>query len=85
MEHGDEAEALALLAWIGPDQLDAEHGAERSEQLPQYALVDRLRRQIVHEETPADLCCCGCDRQLSWGRLLWRRYLLLLNDESWLD
>ncbi len=50
--HGDKAEALALVALAVADDLDTLHGAERSEQLPQNALVG-LGAQVVHEYAPA--------------------------------
>lgn len=50
--HGDKAEALALVGLQVADHLDALHGAEGPEQLPQYVLLC-LGRQVVHEDAPA--------------------------------
>lgn len=49
--HGDEAVALALVGLQVADDLDALHGAEGPEQLPQHVLLG-LGRQVVHEDAP---------------------------------
>lgn len=50
--HRDESEALALIRLQVLDDLDALHGTERAEQLPQDVLL-RFRGQVVDEDTPA--------------------------------
>jgi len=49
--HGHETEAFAFVRLQVADDFDALDGAERTEQLPQDTLF-RIRRQIVHENTP---------------------------------
>ncbi len=50
--HRDETEALALVGLEVADDLDALHGAERAEQLPQDVVLG-LRGEVVDEDDPA--------------------------------
>lgn len=50
--HGDEAEALAFVGSEVADDLDIGDGSERTEQLPQNALIS-LRRKVVDKDAPA--------------------------------
>jgi hypothetical protein len=58
--HGDEAEALALVGLQVADHLDALHGAERAEQLPQHVLLG-LGRQVVDKDAPT-----GAVHRVAW-------------------
>lgn len=49
--HRDEPVALAFVSLQVADHLDALHGAERAEQLPEHILLG-LGGEVVHEDAP---------------------------------